>query len=546
LKRNLTGMLLSILALPCLCDIPINSTDTYVIPQMGLASFVIYPSANGVRFILRDNTPQLSFRAATTPVAFTLEFDEDDFHNGMLNLDFTSVNVTFDCLDEIRFRINVMDAVSTNFFATKHMDVEYSNAILPSSLDYPSFVSGFCVGAIFAMYLHCDPHWHPRVLVVDLPSIANVTFTDTGFTVYPIISHPSSFPSEHDMDFVFQFVAQTELLMAPGAGISTRVSGGGVFYGSRLRVQATDEFLRIKTADQSISFFCDLISVPWDRSTFPGGLFNFIDSRYVPRPDQPILYSGEMRYCVYDTAICEVPGSFPLNITGATFAIPASGNAVTYVLCTSGTPTFRYDRNSTKSVTFIGDAQMSVLFDITLASPSGNVSFTNLADVSLTSSGDCAFECDTFELSGVGQISSTGRLLVRAAKLVNCSYGFYLRQDAVQLSISAGGSLALYDCGLAERELDGGLGDRRWQCAAQWKLAWRAAADVHKCNVVHNKCGTGEPCCARGHYLQHDQDVQPFPGNCRSCEGHGGARERDNIAAAGCRRRHPKCVAALE
>jgi hypothetical protein len=33
----------------------------------------------------------------------------------------------FDWLDEIRFRINVFYATSTNFFASKHMDVEYSN-----------------------------------------------------------------------------------------------------------------------------------------------------------------------------------------------------------------------------------------------------------------------------------------------------------------------------------------------------------------------------------------------------------------------------------
>jgi hypothetical protein len=39
---------------------------------------VIYPSANGVQLILRDESLQLSFRPATAPVAFTLEFDESN------------------------------------------------------------------------------------------------------------------------------------------------------------------------------------------------------------------------------------------------------------------------------------------------------------------------------------------------------------------------------------------------------------------------------------------------------------------------------------
>jgi hypothetical protein len=126
LKDGLTVMFLAVFTLHCLCEIKINTTDRYVIPPTGFTSFVIYPSANGVQLILRDESPQLSFRPATAPVAFTLGFDEEDFQNGLLNLNFAGVNVMFDCLDEIRFRINVLYATSTNFFATKHMDVEYS------------------------------------------------------------------------------------------------------------------------------------------------------------------------------------------------------------------------------------------------------------------------------------------------------------------------------------------------------------------------------------------------------------------------------------
>jgi hypothetical protein len=130
--------------------------------------------------ILRDGSPQLSFRETTAPVAFTLEFGEEDFHSGVLNVNFTGVKVIFDCLGAIQFRINVLYATSTNFFATKHMDVEYSNSVLPSQLNYPSFISGFIVGAIFANYLLCMRQWQARVVVVDLPTSAG----------------PSSFPSE--------------------------------------------------------------------------------------------------------------------------------------------------------------------------------------------------------------------------------------------------------------------------------------------------------------------------------------------------------------
>jgi hypothetical protein len=63
---------------------------------------MIYPSTNGFRLILRDGSPQLSFRAVMAPVAFTLEFDEEDFHSGVLNLNFTGVNVMFDYFDAIR------------------------------------------------------------------------------------------------------------------------------------------------------------------------------------------------------------------------------------------------------------------------------------------------------------------------------------------------------------------------------------------------------------------------------------------------------------
>jgi hypothetical protein len=54
LKDGLTVMFLAVFALRCLCEIEINTTDPYVIPPAGFTSFVIYPSANGVRLILRD------------------------------------------------------------------------------------------------------------------------------------------------------------------------------------------------------------------------------------------------------------------------------------------------------------------------------------------------------------------------------------------------------------------------------------------------------------------------------------------------------------
>jgi hypothetical protein len=106
----------------------------------------------------------------------------------------------------------------------------------------------------------------------------------------------------------------------------------------------------------------------------------------------------------------------------------------------SRTPTFRYERTSPKSVAFVGLTQRSVVFDISVVSPPGNVSFASLTKVSLAGSGDCVFECDTFEVYNIGQFNANGRILANATKLVNCSYGFYLVQGVVQLSISAGGS----------------------------------------------------------------------------------------------------------
>jgi hypothetical protein len=177
------------------------------------------------------------------------------------------------------------------------------------------------------------------------------------------------------MEFVFQFVAQTDLRIAPGT--YTKVNGGDAFHSSRLPVQTADEFTRITSAVYNTTSFCDLISVPWHRSIFHARLFNFSHSSYDPRLDQPILYNDEMGYCVYDTTGCEVAGTFPMNITSATFAIPAGGSAATYTFCINGTPMFRYKPTSPKSVAFVEFTQRSVVFDIPVVSPPWNVVFAN-------------------------------------------------------------------------------------------------------------------------------------------------------------------------
>jgi hypothetical protein len=92
------------------------------------------------------------------------------------------------------------------------------------------------------------------------------------------------------------------------------------------------------------------------------------------------------------------------------------------------TPTFKYEPTSPKSVTFVGLTQRSVVFDISVAFPPGNVR--------LAGSGDCVFECDTFEVYNVGQFNASGGILANAPKLVNCSYGFYLLHILMALSKS--------------------------------------------------------------------------------------------------------------
>jgi hypothetical protein len=86
----------------------------------------------------------------------------------------------------------------------------------------------------------------------------------------------------------------------PSASPSVSFLFGFLVSSSRLRVQAADEFTRITSAVYNITFFCDLISVPWDRSIFHARLFNFSHSSWGLRSDQPILYNDEMRYCVYE------------------------------------------------------------------------------------------------------------------------------------------------------------------------------------------------------------------------------------------------------
>ena len=383
-------------------------------------------------------------------ISFTLRFDDDDYTGGPLDLTFHNVNVTFDCVDEIKFSLTHLAARESEFCSTKPMVATYES-VLDLEFDMASFIHGFGSGGLLFNYLTSTTVVHPKVKATMDPVVEYVKFTHDKFSLTTSTGRSYIFDDDKNFCFVLMFNDDEAVQCQTEAGLEN-IEGDVALYGKGLKLMFTSDWLSVKSADSPIIIYAELIDCEWENAV-PEGLFQFVDEDFEEIDDQIILYKGWERWCIYDQdgTPCDVHGTYPHPVDASSIAIPG-GKHLAFVMCTSTSPTFVYQQGSATSVSFIGDTQKS----LTLRFDSGqatteNITFANVGDIIFGTS--VTINCKSFLLLSECQMVKSSKDNVKiTTQVFNCSQTFFNdyveRSGAVlegNLEIQNGGVLALYN-----------------------------------------------------------------------------------------------------
>lgn len=439
-----------------LCSLALARTEYikepgfYQIPTDQSEMVYVFESGaeEGVTLNLKDGCRMLTFKRETTlsTPSFTLRFDDDDYTGGLLDLTFDGVHVTFDCEDEIRFSVSRMTATNTEFSSTKAMVATYES-VLDLQFDLPSFISGFGSGGVLFNYLVSTTVTHPKVKAVMDHTVEYVKFVHDKFYLITQTGQKYIFDDDKNFSFVLVFNDDEAIQCQTEEGLE-RVEGDVCLYGKGLKLMFTDDWLSVKSADSPIIIYAELVDCEWE-SSLPPGLFTFVNEDFEEIDDQVILYKGWERWCIYDgDTPCDVHGTYPHPVDPSGIDI-SGGIHIAYVLCTQSDPIFHYTSDSAPSVTFIGETKKALTLNFDGASPTENITFDNIGDVTFNS---VTINCKSFAFLSDAQLEKGAKDVVKiTTSMFNCSQQFFA--DCVQRSgsildgnlvISNGGTLAIH------------------------------------------------------------------------------------------------------